>query len=129
MGSSQPSHFESEVLEKMTQGIEGLKHNNSEKDQHWSRPPLADFNPETDDLVFQQIEAEEGTLHGGGKATVKLFGVTEASPLGVRSPSRWLTYCSPDTPSCFMSLIFSTIYTLRHPFPSAPTIVKHSRRT
>jgi DNA polymerase delta subunit 1 len=75
-GSSQPSQFESEVLEKMTQDMAGLKKNNSEKDQQWSRPPLVDFKPERDNLCFQQIDAEEGTLHGG-KATVKFFGVTE----------------------------------------------------
>jgi len=78
VGSSQPSHFESEVLEKMTQDMAGLKKNNSEKDQQWARPSLGNFNHETDGLIFQQIEAEEGTLHEG-KATVKLFGVTEAS--------------------------------------------------
>ena len=76
-GSSQPSHFESEVLEKMTQDMAGLKKNNSEKDQQWARPSLADFNPNADKLCFQQIEAEEGTLHG--RAAVKLFGVTEVS--------------------------------------------------
>jgi DNA polymerase delta subunit 1 len=76
VGSSQPSHFESEVLEKMTQDMAGLKKNNSERDQEWARPSLADFNSATDNLVFQQIECEEGTLHDG-KATVKLFGVTE----------------------------------------------------
>ncbi|EEY13945.1 DNA polymerase delta catalytic subunit [Verticillium alfalfae VaMs.102] len=51
--------------------------NNSEKDQAWERPLLDDFNPDKTTIVFQQIEAEEGTLHGG-RATVKLFGVTEA---------------------------------------------------
>ena len=76
MGSSQPSHFESEVLEKMTQDMAGLKKNNSERDQEWARPSLADFSWSTDNLIFQQIECEEGTLHDG-KATVKLFGVTE----------------------------------------------------
>jgi DNA polymerase delta subunit 1 len=86
LGSSQPkSHFESEVLEKMTQDLEGLKRNNAEKDQEWKRPSLGTFDPETDNLVFQQIEAEEATLHGGGKATIKLFGVTEASS---ESPTR-----------------------------------------
>jgi len=75
-GSSQPSQFESEVLEKMTQDMAGLKKSNSEKDQQWQRPPLIDFKPERDNLCFQQIDAEEGTLHGG-KATVKFFGVTE----------------------------------------------------
>lgn len=76
-GSSQPkSHFEEEVLEKLTQDINGLKKNNSEKDQEWSRPALANFDEKTHDLCFQQIDAEEGTLHGG-KTTVKLFGVTE----------------------------------------------------
>lgn len=78
MGSSQPSHFESEVLEKMTQDMGTLRENNSEKDQQWDRPSMKDFNANTDNLIFQQIEAEEGTLHGG-KATVKLFGVTEVS--------------------------------------------------
>ena len=77
LGSSQPkSHFEEEVLEKLTQDISGLKKNNSEKDQQWARPDLSDFDPKTDSLCFQQIEAEEGTLHGG-KTTVKLFGCTE----------------------------------------------------
>lgn len=76
-GSSQPkSQFEEEVLEKLTQDISGLKQNNSERDQQWARPNLDDFNDKTDSLCFQQIEAEEGTLHGG-KTCVKLFGVTE----------------------------------------------------
>lgn len=77
LGSSQPkSHFEEEVLEKMTQDMNELKQKNSENDQQWERPPLGDFDPRKDALCFQQIEAEEGTLHGG-KTTVKLFGVTE----------------------------------------------------
>jgi DNA polymerase delta subunit 1 len=71
-----PSQFE-ETLEKMTQDLETLKESNTEKDQQWQRPPLAqDFNEMTKNLVFQQIEAEEGALNGG-RATVKLFGVTE----------------------------------------------------
>ena len=77
VGSTQPSNFESEVLEKMTQDMAGLRKNNSEKDQEWARPSLGSFNAQTDSLCFQQIEAEEGTLNGG-RATVKLFGVTEA---------------------------------------------------
>lgn len=77
LGSSQPkSAFESEVLEKLSQDISELKQKNSEKDQSWERPAVVDFEPKRDSLIFQQIEAEEGTLHGG-KATVKLFGVTE----------------------------------------------------
>lgn len=76
-GSSQPkSQFEEEVLEKLTQDITGLKQNNSERDQQWDRPGLDDFDEEKDSLCFQQIDAEEGTLHGG-KTTIKLFGVTE----------------------------------------------------
>ena len=76
IGSSQPkSQFEEEVLEKLTQDVSGLKQKNSEKDQHWDRPPLDNFDAETANLCFQQIDAEEGTLHGG-RTTVKLFGVT-----------------------------------------------------
>lgn len=77
LGSSQPkSQFEEEVLEKLTQDISGLKQNNSEKDQLWERPSLKDFDEKRDELCFQQIEAEEGTLHGG-RTCIKLFGVTE----------------------------------------------------
>lgn len=77
LGSSQPkSQFVEEVLEKLTQDINGLKQNNAEKDQKWDRPGLEDFDPSQDSLCFQQIEVEEGTLHGG-QATIKLFGVTE----------------------------------------------------
>ena len=76
-GSSQPkSQFEEEVLEKLTQDINGLKQKNSERDQQWERPGLEDFDENKDSLCFQQIDAEEGTLHGG-RTTVKLFGVTE----------------------------------------------------
>lgn len=77
MGPSQPkSQFETEVLEKMTQDISDLKRNNAEKDQQWERPSLDDFNERSDELCFQQIEIEEGTLHGG-KVTLKMFGVSE----------------------------------------------------
>ena len=80
-GSSQPkSQFEEEYLEKLTQDISGLKQQNSEKDQQWDRPSLDDFDEKRDSLCFQQIEAEEGTLHGG-RTTVKLFGVTEVGML------------------------------------------------
>ncbi|PMD15313.1 hypothetical protein NA56DRAFT_754066 [Hyaloscypha hepaticicola] len=99
VGSSQPSHFESEVLEKMTQDMAGLKKNNSERDQEWARPTLADFNSATDNLVFQQIECEEGTLHDG-KATVKLFGVTEAGHsvmLHVTDFLHYLYIAAPDS--------------------------------
>jgi DNA polymerase delta subunit 1 len=73
-----PSQFE-ETLEKMSQGMESLRGQNTENDQQWQRPALpADFNEMTQPLIFQQIEAEEGVLNGG-KPTVKLFGVTEVS--------------------------------------------------
>jgi DNA polymerase delta subunit 1 len=78
-GSSQPqpkSQFE-EDLEKLTQDINGLKENNSEKDQQWDRPPLVDFDVTKDNLCFQQIDIEEGALVG--KPALKLFGVTEVT--------------------------------------------------
>ncbi len=77
LASSQPkSVFETEVLEKLSQDISGLKQANAEKDQAWDRPPVPEgFSPDKDTLSFQAIEAEEGTLYGGA-ATIKLFGVT-----------------------------------------------------
>ena len=109
-GSSQPkSQFEEEVLEKLTQDINGLKQQNSEKDQQWDRPPLHDFDENTDSLCFQQIEAEEGTLHGG-KTTIKLFGVTEVRATRVRALNSTNRPCNirPAT-RCFCMLpTFST---------------------
>ncbi|KAI1174018.1 DNA polymerase delta catalytic subunit [Nemania sp. FL0916] len=77
LGSTQPkSAFESEVLEKLSQDISELKQANAEKDQAWERPPVVGFDAARDNLIFQQIEAEEGFL-SGARPTVKLFGVTE----------------------------------------------------
>ena len=77
LGSSQPkSVFESEVLEKLSQDISERKQNNTEKDQAWDRPPVKSLDTTNDNICFQSIDAEEGTLHGG-RTTVKLFGVTE----------------------------------------------------
>lgn len=91
MASSQPkSQFETEVLEKMTQDISGLKNHNAEKDQQWDRPSLGDFNAKTDSLRFQCIDVEEGTL-AGGKVTFKMFGVSEVS-YPVNEFVRKLTY-------------------------------------
>ncbi|TVY65691.1 DNA polymerase delta catalytic subunit, partial [Lachnellula suecica] len=98
-GSSQPSHFESEILEKMTQDMAGLKKNNSEKDQEWARPSLADFNPNTDSLCFQQIEAEEGTLNG--RAAVKLFGVTATGHSAMLHVTDFLHYLYVAAPISF----------------------------
>ena len=82
-GSSQPqkSQFEEEVLEKLTQDIGDLKENNAEKDQQWERPPLGEWDPATENVRFQQIDAEEGRLPGD-KMAVRLFGVTEVNCLG-----------------------------------------------
>lgn len=96
----QKSHFEEEVLEKLTQDISGLRKKNAEKDQQWARPGLDDFNEKIDTLCFQQIEAEEGTLHGG-KTTVKLFGVTEVFEVVPDTFELKLTHTRPATPLFF----------------------------
>lgn len=114
LGSSQPkSQFETEVLEKMTQDISDLRHKNAEKDQQWDRPPLGDFSEKTDTLRFQQIEIEEGTLHGG-KVTLKMFGVSEVS-----FPSRLLVDQDTDPSrvgilSCSMSPTSCITFTSQH---------------
>jgi DNA polymerase delta subunit 1 len=111
-GSSQvqqKSRFE-EDLEKLTQDINGLKENNSEKDQQWDRPPLDEFDPAKDNLCFQQIDVEDGMLDG--RAAVKLFGVNE---VGVHDNcmcpySSNLTLCRKETLFFSMSRIFNIIY-------------------
>ncbi|KAK6005069.1 hypothetical protein QM012_007848 [Aureobasidium pullulans] len=100
-GSSQvKSQFEEEVLEKLTQDIDGLKQHNAEKDQQWARPSLDDFDETRDNLCFQQIEAEEGTLHGG-KTCVKLFGVTETGHSVLLHVTDFMHYLYVAAPSSF----------------------------
>lgn len=80
------SAFEEE-LGKMSQEISELKNSNAERDQKWDRPALdPSWNPQTDNLLFQQIDIEEGHLNN--KTAIRLFGVTE-----VGSP------CAPAVPS------------------------------
>ena len=101
IGSSQPkSQFEVEVLEKLTQDIDALKHKNSEKDQHWARPSLDDFDETRDTLSFQSIDAEEGTLPGG-RTTVQLFGVTETGHSVILHVTDFLHYLYVAAPSSF----------------------------
>ncbi|KAL8939303.1 MAG: hypothetical protein Q9216_003439 [Gyalolechia sp. 2 TL-2023] len=101
LGSSQPkSQFEEDVLEKLTQDITGLKKNNSERDQQWDRPSLDDFDERKDSLTFQQIEAEEGTLHGG-RTCVKLFGVTETGHSALLHVTDFLHYLYVAAPVSF----------------------------
>ena len=55
-GSEEPSEFERELL-NMTQAARDLE---NDDDQSWSRPPLpSDFNPDLEDISFQQLDAEE----------------------------------------------------------------------
>ena len=131
-GSSQPkSQFEEEVLEKLTQDISGLKHKNSEKDQQWDRPGLEEFNKKTQSLCFQQIEVEEGTLNGG-RATIKLFGVTEASSYLYGRGSVLTNILIRLAILFFCTLLTSfTTFTLLHLFPFKKPIAratKHSSR-
>ena len=68
------SSFEEE-LGNLTQEINHLRATGSERDQNWPRPDLDPaWNPETDSLLFQQIDIEEGTLNG--MTAIRLFGVT-----------------------------------------------------
>jgi DNA polymerase delta subunit 1 len=66
------SQFEID-LSRLSQEI---KANGSERDQKWARPALQGFSPANDELVFQQIDAEEAMVNG--ECVVRLFGVTEA---------------------------------------------------
>jgi DNA polymerase delta subunit 1 len=78
LSKNQPKSGFEEELENLSQEISGLKNGNAETDQKWARPDLdPSFDPQTDNLIFQQIDVEDGNL--GGKPTVRLFGVTEVS--------------------------------------------------
>lgn len=101
------SSFEKE-LGNLTQEITDLKKGNAEKDQKWARPDLdPSWDPQTDSLLFQQIDIEEGSLNN--KPTIRLFGVTEVifpsfRGVGMLMASRMATlyFCTSPT-SCITS--------------------------
>ncbi|KAI5299106.1 DNA-directed DNA polymerase delta [Ascosphaera pollenicola] len=97
--AQQKSQFVEE-LEKMTQDIEGLRTTSAEKDQQWRRPSLEDFDPETDALVLQQIECEQGNAPGG-RTVVKVFGVTEAGHSVMLHVTDFLHYLYVAAPASF----------------------------
>lgn len=95
----QKGEFESDVLDKPSQGISESKRNNTEKDQKWERPRVPDFKPHQRPLQFQSIEAEEGSLHGD-VTTVKLYGVTSEGNsvmLHVKDFKHYLYVAAPPT--------------------------------
>lgn len=110
----------------MTQDMAGLKNKNAEKDQSRARPGLNDFSPHKDNLCFQQIECEEGTV-AGGKAAVKLFGVTEASLQNLPLLPFADDYYSLGTLSCSMSLTSYTTFMLLLQMVSILTIARNLR--
>ncbi|KAK6205269.1 DNA polymerase delta catalytic subunit [Scheffersomyces amazonensis] len=71
-GGEEPSEFERELL-NMTSTAKEV---GSEEDQEWSRPKLSpDFNSQTFDISFQQLDAEE--YYSGDNTYARFFGVTD----------------------------------------------------
>lgn len=67
----EPSRFEKELVAMSNDSAIKVS-----DDQTWARPPLPkDFNPQTTDISFQQLDAEEALTDGS--SAVKFFGVTE----------------------------------------------------
>ena len=70
-GTEEPSEFERELLD-MTQAVKEVGH---DEDQKWARPDLPDsFDPEQEDVIFQQLDAEE--VNSGDHTIARFFGVT-----------------------------------------------------
>lgn len=76
----EPSSFEKELL-TMTQSQSAVEAKSRSPMQVWTRPDLpTEFNPETDDIVFQQLDAEESSIYVSGKeeGCVRFFGITDS---------------------------------------------------
>lgn len=78
---AEPSSFEKELL-TMTQEQSTAETSKIARasTQIWSRPQLnEDFNPQTTDINFQQLDAEEANIYTSGKeeGCVRFFGVTD----------------------------------------------------
>ncbi|ODQ58675.1 hypothetical protein WICANDRAFT_63181 [Wickerhamomyces anomalus NRRL Y-366-8] len=73
MAQVEPSKFEKELL-SMSNDI-NIK-NLTAEDQTWERPSLPkDWDPNTHDITFQQLDAEEALTDGS--SAVRFFGVTQ----------------------------------------------------
>ncbi|KAI0460955.1 DNA-directed DNA polymerase delta [Komagataella kurtzmanii] len=71
---NEPSTFIKE-LEDMDN--EATSKNEEIQIQNWSRPELPKFDPKKDDIIFQQLDAEE-ISHVNGHSSARFFGVTDA---------------------------------------------------
>ncbi|QNP95562.1 DNA polymerase family B-domain-containing protein [Yarrowia lipolytica] len=69
-----PTDFEEELI-LLTQASDAEKGAVVSDDQVWPRPEWKEFDPQTTDISFQQIDAEEASVNG--HAVVRLFGVTK----------------------------------------------------
>ncbi|CAN6611264.1 DNA polymerase delta catalytic subunit [Trichomonascus vanleenenianus] len=70
-----PSSFELD-LARVADEIREIDGEGAELSQKWDRPKLVNFDPDTTDVVFQQIDAEEAVIDGE-VSVVRIFGVSE----------------------------------------------------
>ncbi|OWB54297.1 hypothetical protein B5S28_g142 [[Candida] boidinii] len=73
---NEASTFEKELLDMSEKAIsEYTGETKSSARSNWGRPEVLNFNPETYDIQFQQLDAEETII--GEASAVRFFGVTE----------------------------------------------------
>lgn len=95
-GNEEPSEFERELVE-MTQAVAESAVDDRQK---WERPALpASFHPESSDVVFQQLDAEEANLGDGTCA--RFFGITEEGHLVLCNVTGFLHYLYVPAPKGF----------------------------
>ncbi|KAG8744183.1 DNA-directed DNA polymerase delta [Ceratobasidium sp. 414] len=94
LADSQGSSFV-EILEQFEEGDKSAEggHNS------WPRPELKKFDPETSDIVFQQIDIEEFPDSSG--TVIRLFGVTEEGHSVLAHVTDFLPYFYIATPRGF----------------------------
>lgn len=91
--TDEPSLFEHELV-KMAKQV------GHEEEQLWDRPPLPkEFRPDTHDVTFQQLDAEESV--DGESTTARFFGVTEEGYSVVCNVTGFLHYFYVPVPRGF----------------------------
>ncbi|KAG0235930.1 DNA-directed DNA polymerase delta [Actinomortierella wolfii] len=67
----------------------------------WNRPPVPAFDPARDNLIFQQIEADEYMSNSTNTPVIRFFGVTENGNSVICHVTGFLPYFYVPTPAGF----------------------------
>ncbi|KAI0236792.1 DNA-directed DNA polymerase delta, partial [Massospora cicadina] len=76
-GSKRQKSSHSELVAAGYKPGDASSQSSEETEIHWNRPPVPPLDPDSENLVFQQLEMEEVLAIDGKKPLVRMYGITK----------------------------------------------------